>query len=494
MMKGRPPWLAILSVFISLLGSASIQASNGDPAAKILPDLYQAIVQERKEQARINQQREAQFLQQQAEKQQMLTALKQEQAQQKRALAQLKERVQASKQELEAKQLALNERSHALKDLYSAWKQVVKDSKHSLQNSLISHQYPEQLAQLETLAALPTLPETRHLALLGDLLQHAIQHSGESLSYQGWVAQTNGSKAQQSIQRIGPFSATSQGQFLLHDAQQNSLSVAPKQPADALLSIISAADFQQLAAQTHVQAVIDPSRGVVLERLSLSPDWQERIQQGGYIGYAIILLGLAGLVLAFIRGLLIASTRRKIQQQLDTLNQIKLDNPLGKIIAAYRNSLSGNELSSDDQSIGNTDSLEVRLQEIVLHEMPRLDKGLGLLKLLAAIAPLLGLLGTVVGMINTFQTITLVGNADPKLMAGGISQALMTTVLGLIVAVPLLFAHSYLAARSRALMVFLSQQSLGYIALSLENTQEKTQKNAHQKMAGQTQTPQNKEP
>lgn len=103
--------------------------------------------------------------------------------------------------------------------------------------------------------------------------------------------------------------------------------------------------------------------------------------------------------------------------------------------------------------------------------MPRLDKGLGALKLLAAVAPLLGLLGTVVGMINTFQTITLVGAADPKLMAGGISQALMTTVLGLLVAVPLLFSHSLVSAKSRALMIFLSQQSLGFIGRSLTQTE-----------------------
>lgn len=453
-------------------------------ASQDISAIYQDIQKERTKQSSINKQRESMFLQKKTEKQITLNALKKEHEKQKTTLDQLKENIETTQSILLEKKLALKERTHALRDLFSAWKQVAKDSKSKMQSSLLSHQFPNHLSRLTQLSEQTILPTANDLEALSSLLQQEIKQTAQSVSYKNWVVQVDGSKSEQSIERIGPFTASSQGRFLIHDAQQNSLSVAAKQPSSQTVSIISSTDFQSLAAGSNVIAVIDPSRGVVLDRLNLTPSWQDRIHQGGYIGYAIIVLGVAGMLLALARGLVIATTRRKIQKQLANINSIDLKNPLGKIIAAYQNSLlpdnhstSINQHSSTNQhsSINHkTESLEVRLQEIVLQEMPRLDKGIGSLKLLAAVAPLLGLLGTVVGMINTFQTITLVGNADPKLMAGGISQALMTTVLGLIVAVPLLFSHSYVAARSREVMVFLSQQSLGYIARSLEKDTNKT--------------------
>lgn len=456
-MKISHAFLAIIQLSICLTVSTPISASNDASS------IYQGIIEERKEQAIINKQRETAFLLKKTQKQESLNDLKKEHTKQKRALAKLKESIQETNITLESKQLALKERTHALRDLFSAWKQVVKDSKSNSQNSLISHQFPDQIPRFNHFNEQTTLPVANDLESLWALLQHDIKQTAQSTRYEGWVAQVDGSQAKQMIQRIGPFTASSQGKFLLHDSKQNTLAVAPKQANSQVLSIIENADFQGLASNSNITAVIDPSRGVVLERLSLSPSWQDRIHQGGFIGYAIILLGIAGIVLAAVRGIFIAITKLKIRKQLANIDQINLNNPLGKIIAAYKDSI-----SSQGQHTHNTESLEVRLQEIVMQEMPRLDKGIGLLKLLAAVAPLLGLLGTVVGMINTFQTITLVGNADPKLMAGGISQALMTTVLGLIVAVPLLFSHSYVAARSREVMIFLSQQSLGYIAQSIE--------------------------
>ena len=113
------------------------------------------------------------------------------------------------------------------------------------------------------------------------------------------------------------------------------------------------------------------------------------------------------------------------------------------------------------------DTLELKLDEAILRETPALERWQGLIKLLAAVAPLLGLLGTVTGMIATFQAITQYGTGDPKMMADGISQALVTTVLGLVAAIPLLFLHSLVAARSKALIQLLEQQSAGLIALHL---------------------------
>lgn len=451
-------YLLLFSLSSLLLADTKFESPNSR-----LNKLYDEIVAERVQQAANSKIREQQFLSDKSKQEKAVEDLRRSLREQQSKLKSAQEKVVQSRQALIQKQAELNERVHSLKDLFSVWKQITKDSSINAQNSLLSHQFPAHIASLNKLLNLETLPTDEHLKTLSNYLQQDIQESGKRLSYQGEFIQGDGSRSIEEIERFGPFNAIYKGdnnslkgvQFLIHDQARNTLSVAPKQPSSTYRTIIEDNDLV---------GVIDPSRGTVLERLSLTPSLEERLHQGGYIGYAIIILGIVGLLLAFYRWCVVAKTKRMINQQLKAPNQIDTNNPLGRILHAYHH------CQFDDESLDttNTDSLEVRLQEVVMEEMPRLDKGLGALKLMAAIAPLLGLLGTVVGMINTFQTITLVGNADPKLMAGGISQALMTTVLGLIVAVPLLFSHSFVASRAREIMMFLSQQSLSYIAQSLE--------------------------
>jgi biopolymer transport protein ExbB len=138
-------------------------------------------------------------------------------------------------------------------------------------------------------------------------------------------------------------------------------------------------------------------------------------------------------------------------------DKISTDNPLGRILSVY-----------DDNETIDPESLELKIDEAILREVPQLEKYHSIVKVFAAIAPLLGLLGTVVGMIVTFQALTLFGTGDPKLMAGGISQALVTTMLGLIVAIPLVFLHSILTSWSGTLIEILEEQSAGLIARHAE--------------------------
>jgi biopolymer transport protein ExbB len=147
----------------------------------------------------------------------------------------------------------------------------------------------------------------------------------------------------------------------------------------------------------------------------------------------------------------------RIRQQLQHLQAPSLSNPLGRVLQ----SVQGIDLHDDEL-------LQLKLDEAVLAEMPALERGNGVIKLLAATSPLLGLLGTVTGMILTFQAISLFGTGDPKLMAGGISQALVTTVLGLVVAIPLLFSHSIIAYLSRSMIQRLDEQCAGVLARSVE--------------------------
>ena len=116
------------------------------------------------------------------------------------------------------------------------------------------------------------------------------------------------------------------------------------------------------------------------------------------------------------------------------------------------------------------ETLELKLAEAIAQETPSLQRFLALLKIIGVVAPLLGLLGTVTGMINTFQAITLFGTGDPKMMAGGISQALVTTVLGLVVAIPIVLLHTLVSSRSKRIAQVIEERAIGVMAEHSEAT------------------------
>ena len=173
---------------------------------------------------------------------------------------------------------------------------------------------------------------------------------------------------------------------------------------------------------------------------------------GGIVGYIIMTLGLIALLIALERLLVLTITANKVSSQLKS-NELKANNPLGRVL-----------LASEKHKDSDLETLELKLGEAILKETPALTKALLFLKIIAVVAPLLGLLGTVTGMINTFQVITLFGTGDPKLMAGGISQALVTTVQGLSVAIPTVLLHTLVTGRSRKITHVLQEQSAGIIA------------------------------
>ena len=192
-------------------------------------------------------------------------------------------------------------------------------------------------------------------------------------------------------------------------------------------------------------------------QLQRTPDLLTRVSQGGIVGYVIVALGGLGVLLALARLIWLQRVQRGVDRQIDDLDALRSDNPLGRVLSVI----------GSKPRLEALDTLELKLDEAILRETPALERWQGLIKLLAAVAPLLGLLGTVTGMIVTFQAITQYGSGDPKLMADGISQALVTTVLGLLAAIPLLFLHTLVVARSKALVQLLEQQSAGLIALHL---------------------------
>ncbi len=300
------------------------------------------------------------------------------------------------------------------------------------------------------------MPSTQQLEALWFVLQQDMTESGRVVRYPAPVVGTDGRETEQQVTRVGAFNAVSSGRFLRHLPDSGKLQELPRQPAARYLEL---ADSLEQASTGMHSMVIDPSRGSVFSLLMQTPDLIERIRQGKLVGYLIIVVGVIGLIIAIERLFHLFYVGRKLRQQLNSENP-EQDNPLGRVMAIYQQNRS---LSPE--------TLELKMDESILKDSSRLQRGLSSLKILAAIAPLLGLLGTVTGLIETFQSITLFGAGDPGLMAGGISQALVTTVLGLTTAIPLILLHSLLASRSRRMVSLLEEQSAGIIALHAEKSE-----------------------
>lgn len=347
----------------------------------------------------------------------------------------------------------LNERLGVFGELFGIVRQVAGETKAQVDDSVISGELRGRGEPLGVLAKTKGLPAMDQLELLWFTLQQEMTAQGEVKRFAGEVVNLDGTLRQTEITRIGPFTALADGQFVRYAGDGRFADLGRQPPArfgDA------AADLLSGEAGELVAAPVDPSRGAILNLFLQMPTLAERINQGGLVGYIILILGVLGVAMAAERITRLTLTSRAVKRQLAS-GEASGDTPLGRVWAAYQSNKSS-----------DVEALELKLDDAILKEMPALEKNLSLLKLLSGVAPLLGLLGTVTGMILTFQAITLFGTGDPKLMAGGISQALITTVLGLVVAIPILLLHSVAATRSREIVQILEEQATGMIAAHAE--------------------------
>ena len=264
---------------------------------------------------------------------------------------------------------------------------------------------------------------------------------------------TNGQKENKTILRIGAFNLVSDGKYLVYQANTNQIIELPRQPQGKFLGMVD--DLEEVKTG-HTSFGLDPSRGAILGMLVQAPSLGERLQQGGLVGYVILCLLVLGLILTGERIKTLHTEKKKMQEQLNS-SQIILNNPIGQLMQVFK------EYKNSDM-----ETLEMKLDETILKSTPKLERGISTIKILSAVAPLLGLLGTVTGMIATFQSITLFGTGDPKLMAGGISTALITTVLGLVCAIPLLLLHNFVSAQSKSLIQILEEQAAGLLSQKAE--------------------------
>ncbi len=425
-----------------------------EAAPDSLDHLLKQVKQQQQEVSRLNRERESRFMAEKKQRQRLLAQAKAELAKLEKLSNSLKTEFSANQQVLAKLEEELQQSSGILGEIVGTVRQAAGDLKTTLKESLVSAQFPGRAEKLEAIADSKRLPTLEQLESLWYLYLHEMTESGKVTKFKSKILTAGGEPQASEVIRIGVFNALAQGQYLRYLPETEGLIMLPRQPERRLQKLAQA--FMN-ASGDYAPLGIDPTRGVLLGMLISSPTVLERIHQGGLIGYIILALGAIGLLLASWRLIVLSGIAHKINAQLQALDTPGDDNPLGRVLLA---GLQARSLPPE--------TMENLLDEAILREIPAIERGLSLVKLITAVAPLLGLLGTVTGMIETFQSISLFGTGDPKLMASGISQALVTTMLGLIVAIPLLFIHSLLASRSKTLVQILEEQSAGVISALME--------------------------
>ncbi len=427
-------------------------------SAQTLDELARIVREAAQSETRINQQREASFVKERDQQQDLLARARQELATENARSDRLRDEYDRNERSLAELETTLAERMGNLGELFGVVRQASGDVQAALDDSMVTAQMPGRTQFLSDLAQrkeLPTVPELRRL---WSAMVTEIAESGKVVKFTATVERTSGERQDLEIIRLGVFNAVSDGQFLDWDTSKSRVNLIElaRQPAARFKSM--ARDLQSAAPGEVTGFSVDFTRGQILRAVVQSKTPVERIREdGGAVGYVIIGLGLFGLLLCLWKIFSLYTTGGKMSRQLRSETADK-SNPLGRVLAVY-----------SDNPDTDIETLELKLDEAILRETAPIELGLSFIKVLYVVAPLLGLLGTVVGMIGTFQMITLFGTGDPRMMAGGISTALVTTVLGLVVAIPLTLLHSFLQGKAKTLIQVLEEQAAGLIARLAES-------------------------
>jgi biopolymer transport protein ExbB len=219
---------------------------------------------------------------------------------------------------------------------------------------------------------------------------------------------------------------------------------------------------------------VDMSGGAALRQIAHKSSFREQLKAGGPLVWPIGAIALAALIIVISKIIFLNRVHRNTGMYMTQVNKLaaqgKWDecedlvqsrkgkhSPVNHVIEA------GLQARKEDR-----ETLESVLQEAILRELPRVERGLSILAVLGAVAPLLGLLGTVTGMIDTFRVITLFGTGDPKLMSGGISEALVTTELGLAVAIPIMLLYTVLSRRAEKIIGEMEEKAVSLTNIILK--------------------------
>ena len=469
----------LLAALFAVAGPVSAQQAGGQAQAEApaqdeptlaeqatsMAELLQLTREGRTADTADHQRRVQEFRQRQADQTRLLEEARQEKARQEAISARLDNEFDANELLIVDVQAQLEERLGSLRELFGVLQQVAGDARSSFENSITNIEFPERDQWLSNFAAkmgsssqLPTVQEIEQLWY--ELAREAAELGKVVRLRNQRVITAQGEEITEDVVRVGAFNLVANGRYLTHTPETNSITELQRQPNEARFINSTTAMMNAQPGDGLVRFGIDITRGQLLALLIRDPgmmSW-ERMQQGGAPGYVIIALGALGVLLSIERLITLSITSRKVSAQLKN-DTPKKNNPLGRVLMVY-----------EENKGVDTETLELKLGEAILREQPGLQRGILFIKIISVVAPLLGLLGTVVGMINTFQVIMLFGAGDASRMAGGISQALVTTMQGLIVAIPMVLLHTFVNGRARRIQQVLQEQSAGIVAKQAEKS------------------------
>jgi len=407
--------------------------------------------------------RERQFRNEKNKQAKLLADAKAERARLEREAARLEVKFEANEALLVVAEAQLKERLGSLNEIFGHLAGLATESRNIFEQSISSAQFGKEREEFLTKLAVKmgqgvTLASIPELERLWFELQREINATGEVVKFATDVIALDGTVESREVVRVGVFNAVSDGNYLTYASTRGMYEELPSQPARRYTSTTS----DVLDAEAFpVQFAVDPTGpqgGSYLASLIAMPGWGERTQQGGLVGYIILyVLGLGGLGLFGWRLYSLIGIRSLIDSQL-AASTLSTDNPLGRVLKV-----------AEDNPKADTETIELKMAEQILNERPPIEKLNWLIKLISIVAPLLGLFGTIIGLIITFQMITLFGTGDPKTMAEGISIALVTTWLGLVVAIPMTFMSAIVSNYSNGILETIEEQAIGMAAERSEN-------------------------
>jgi biopolymer transport protein ExbB len=446
---------AAVLAFSGAIAVAAMPAMAED--AKSLDELLEMVQQGRVSDIRDNKQREQRFTSARTDQKNTLNESKRTLAAEEKRSSDLEKTFEENETVIVEKQRQLKERLGTLTELFGHLTSTAGDLRSNFMTSIISVQFPnrEQFVDdlIAKMAGAEELPSIVEIERVWFELQREMTESGRIVKFNTSVTSAGGDSGQQEVVRVGTFNmVSSEGEYLQYISETGALAVLSRQPAGPFTGWA-----EELAQTTSGMSPFGvdptgPTGGSYLAALIDSPTLNERWHQGGVVGYVITAVGALALLIAFWRLVVLSMEDMKVNSQLKN-KKANTNNSLGRVLKVH-----------EDNPSMDPETLELKLSEAILKETPRLENSLNLLKIIAAVAPLLGLLGTVTGMIITFQAITIFGAGDPKAMAGGISGALVTTVLGLVVAIPTVLLHTFVSGRAKKIIHVLDQQTTGIIA------------------------------
>ncbi|MCB1647067.1 MAG: MotA/TolQ/ExbB proton channel family protein [Pseudomonadales bacterium] len=439
----------------------SVQAAEEIPA-KSLAELLQLVKEGKLVNQKVNAQREREFMADKARQQKALEDARQMQRNEEARSDRLETKFEENEQKIAGLQEVLSNRLGSLRELFGVLQQVSGDTQGVFEGSIISAQLPgrgEWLGQFaQSMGQSSRLATIEEIERLWFEIQREMTESGKITRFTASVNKIDGNVVDQDVIRVGTFNLVSGDGYVTYDIEKGVVKELARQPSSRFVATTQ--DLKN-ATSGFVPFALDPTKGQLLSLQVQVPTLEERIRQGAEVGYVIIALGIVAVILAVERFITLSITYSKVKSQVKNSSPSN-NNPLGRVLAVYH----------ENKDV-DPETLQLKLDEAILKEQPAINARIAFIKIISMVAPLLGLLGTVVGMIMTFQAITLFGTGDPKTMAGGISSALMTTVLGLCVAIPTVLLHSIVQSRSNGVMHILTEQSAGLVAEHAENAGKK---------------------